>query len=115
MCAIAFPNISKDRSFLREVEGRSRQYIQEIKMFLEMVQKRVRIERRYYKEMSELIPTELMKKDCLIRCMVLPLLDGIQKKINEKEEYLSSVNSQSFMDMNESVMLAENEIYHLRK
>jgi hypothetical protein len=97
------------------LQDRSTRYIYEIKMFLEMIKKRIRIEKRYYDEMSQLIPTELMDKDCLIRCMVMPLIDGIQKKINEKEVFLESVNSLEFIDLNESVILVENEIIHLRK
>lgn len=115
METLAFPNISKDRMFYKDLQDRNTQYVTEIRMFLEVVKKRVRIEKKYYEEMSQLIPTELMNKDCLIRCMVLPLLDGIQRKVNEKEEYLNTVNSQEFIELNENVILAENEIIHLRK
>ena len=84
-------------------------------MFLEMVKKRINIEKFYYEQMSNLVPTELMDKDCSVKCLVLPLIDGIQKKINEKEFFIQSVNSQDFIDLKESVVQAEHEIVHLRK
>ena len=110
-----FPNVSRDRQFLTDLQGRSNQYISEIKMFLHMVRKRVKIERSYHEQMSQLIPTELMHKDCLIKCMAMPLIDSIQRKINEKEVFLEAVNQEEFIQLNEDIKHAETEIAHLHR
>lgn len=63
----AFPNISKNRMFLHDLEDRSIQYIHEVKMFLEVIRNRIKIEQDYYDKLSNLIPTEFLHKDCLIK------------------------------------------------
>ena len=110
-----YSNIYKNREFLSDLENRSTQYVQEVKTFLQVVKNRIEIEKDYFERMSELIPTEFMNKDCLIKCMVIPLIDGVQKIVNHKEEFLNGVGSLKFKDINESIILAENEISHLHK